>query len=85
MTNKEDYVAEPDVIKGIPNDKVETPSMPVEVFLQEAENLHHWSIADATALAVVGITREMIDELPVRAGALREAISYMSDLFPNNQ
>jgi hypothetical protein len=75
MANKEDYNAKLDAIKAIPNDEVQTPALPVDVFLQEAENLHHWSSEDAAQLTVVGITQEMIDDLPVRAGALREAQS----------
>jgi len=75
MANTEDYTAKLDVIKAIPNDQIQVPSIPVDVFLQEAENLYHWSNDDAAALKGVGITQEMIDDLPVRAGALREAQS----------
>jgi hypothetical protein len=75
MSNKEDYQAKLGEIKAIANDKVQLPVMPTETYLQEAENLYHWSLEDAPELATVGITQEMLDELPVRAGALREAQS----------
>lgn len=82
MANNEDYNAKLDVIKAIPNDEIQTPSMPVDAYLQEAENLKHWSTQDAAKLAVVGITQEMIDDLSVRAGALREAQSlWMKDRY----
>ena len=75
MSNKDDFNAKLDAIQAIPNEQIQTPALPVDVFLQEAENLHHWSLADAEKLASIGITQEMIDDLPVRAGALREAQS----------
>lgn len=75
MANKEDYNAKLDAINAIPNDQIQVPAMPVDIFLQEAEDTYHWSITDAAQLATVGITQEMIDDIPVRAGALREAQS----------
>ncbi|MFB6317298.1 hypothetical protein [Saccharicrinis sp. FJH54] len=75
MANSEDYNAKLDAIKAIPNDLVQIPSLPVDVFLQETENLYHWSLRDAEKLIGVGITQDMIDDLPVRAGALRQAQS----------
>lgn len=75
MSNLEDYNAKLETIKAIPNNKVQLPGMPVDAALQEAENLYHWSTDDAPTLAKVGITQELINDLPVRAGALREAQS----------
>ena len=75
MANKEDYNARLSDIQAIPDEKTREPGIPVDVALQEAENLHHWSLDDAAALAVVGITADMINDLPVRAGACREAQS----------
>jgi hypothetical protein len=75
MSNKQDYEAKLDAINAIPNDQVQIPAMPVDIFLQEAEDTFHWSTTDAAKLATVGITQEMIDDIPVRAGALREAQS----------
>lgn len=75
MSNKQDYEAKLDAINAIPNDQVQIPAMPIDIFLQEAENLYHWSNDDAARLATAGITQEMIDDLPLRVGALREAQS----------
>ena len=73
MSNVEDYNAKPDAVNAIPDENVQTASLPVDVFLQEAENLHHWCIDDAVEFVSSGITQEMIDDLAVRAGACREA------------
>jgi hypothetical protein len=82
MANIDDYNAKLDVIKAIPDEDVQTPAIPVDAFLQEGENLKHWSTEDAARLAVVGITQEMIDDLSVRTGALREAQSiWMKDRY----
>jgi hypothetical protein len=75
MANIDDYNAKIGEILAIPDKDVTEPAMPVDVYLQEAENLAKWSIMDLAPLAAVGITQVMINDLPVRAGALREAQS----------
>jgi hypothetical protein len=75
MANIDDYNASIDAIRAIADDKALEPTMPVDVFLQEAENLYQWSMMDVAALATIGITSTVINELPVRAGACREAQS----------
>jgi hypothetical protein len=37
--------------------------------------LYHWGLVDAPKLKTAGITKKMLDDLPVRAGACREAQS----------
>jgi len=85
MANIDDYNAKLDTIKAIPDGEINEPSMPVDVFLQEAEDLYHWSLDDAEQLAVVGITAEMISDLPVRAGACREAQSIWNKDYRSQQ
>lgn len=75
MANIDDYNAKLGEILAIPDKDVTEPAMPVDVYLQESENLAKWSIMDLAPLAAVGITQVMINDLPVRAGALREAQS----------
>jgi hypothetical protein len=75
MANIDDYNAKIEAINAIADDKIIEPVIPIEVFLQEAENLYQWSKQDKTALAAIGITEAKINELPVRAGACREAQS----------
>jgi hypothetical protein len=85
MANIDDYNAKLDVIKAIPDEDVQIPAIPVDVALQEAENLHHWSLDDFDALNVVGISKEMINDLPVRAGACREAQSIWNKDYRSQQ
>ncbi|MCG6189707.1 hypothetical protein [Maribellus maritimus] len=85
MANIDDYNARLSDIKAIPDEETREPGIPVDVALQEAENLHHWSLNDAAALAVVGITSDMINDLPVRAGACREAQSIWNKDYRSQQ
>jgi len=62
-------------IKALTPEKTAAPTVPVDVFVQEAENLYHWSQDDHVALEAAGLAPELITKLPVRAGACREAQS----------
>ncbi|MBK8807431.1 MAG: hypothetical protein IPO21_12620 [Bacteroidales bacterium] len=75
MASKEDLNAKLEVIKNISDKETISPVMPVDVYLQEAENLYHWAEQDATELQKGGITKEFIEDLSVRTGACREAQS----------
>lgn len=85
MSNIEDYNEKLETIMAIPIEEVKPPSLPVDVSLQEAENLHYWSMDDAEALEVVGITMAMITDLPVCAGACREAQSIWNKDFHSQE
>ncbi|MCD6376069.1 MAG: hypothetical protein J7L94_11125 [Caldisericaceae bacterium] len=85
MGNIDDYNARLSDIQAIPDEETREPDIPVDVALQEAENLHHWSLDDAVTLAVVGITTDMINDLPVRAGACREAQSIWNKDYRSQQ
>jgi len=63
------------VIQAISPESVITPNMPVDVFVQEAENLYHWSLDDQDALGNAGLSLNSVTNLAVRAGACREAQS----------
>lgn len=75
MANIDDYNASIDAIKAIADAEVKYPGIPIEVYIQEAENLHHWCQDDKAALEAAGLNWEVADALPVRAGATREAQS----------
>lgn len=75
MANKDDLNAKLEVLKKITDKDTAYPVMPVDVFLQEAENLYQWALQDASELQKGGITKEYISDLSVRAGACREAQS----------
>lgn len=86
MSNKEDFKAKLDAITSIPNDKIQLPVMPIDTFLQESENLYHWSLEDAPQLAKVGLVKETLDDLPVRTGALRQAESlWFNDRYSKEE
>lgn len=85
MANIDDYNDLLADIQAIPDEETTEPTLPVDVALQEAENLHHWSLDDAAALEVVGITADMISALPVRAGACREAQSIWNKDYRSQQ
>lgn len=75
MSSSVDYNQLLPEIQAIKPENVVTPNMPVDVFVQEAENLYHWCIDDQTALTGAGLDGNLINLLPVRAGACREAQS----------
>jgi len=75
MPSSSDYNELLPVIQAISPESVLTPTVPVDVFVQEAENLFHWCTDDQEALANAGLDLNLITSLPVRAGACREAQS----------
>lgn len=85
MANIDDYNAKLAEIQAIPIDEVKEPGIPVDVALQETENLYHWVLDDFEKLKLVGITNAMINDLPVRAGATREAQSIWNKDFRSQQ
>ena len=50
-------------------------SIPVDTYLQEAENLYHWAAEDENELRARGLDWNLVTDIPARAGALREAES----------
>ena len=75
MPSTEDYTSCLADIQAIKSETIQVPNMPIDVFVQEAENLYHWCLPDRVALTGAGLAAELIDQLPVRAGACREAQS----------
>ncbi|WP_133463582.1 hypothetical protein [Sunxiuqinia elliptica] len=51
MANVDDYNQKLEAIKAIPDEETQVPTIPVDVYLQEAENLYHWSRDDQEQLA----------------------------------
>ncbi len=73
MSNAENYKNKLATITAI--EEVKSPNIPVDVYLQEAEDLYHWSTEDKAKLIGAGQDGSLIEDLPVRAGACREAQS----------
>ena len=82
MASIDDYNAKLDVITAIPESETKSPSMPVKAFLEEAEFLYKWAREDKEALLAAGLEWDFVEDLPVRAGALREAETiWFNDRF----
>jgi hypothetical protein len=77
MGNREYYEMKLEVIRAIEDDKIETPHhIPVGIYAQEAASLYYWALDDKDALAAVGLPPELVDDLPIRIEALKEASAY---------
>jgi len=50
-------------------------SIPIEIYIQEAEDLYKWCQIDKDQLIKKGLDWKIVDDIPMRAGALREAES----------
>lgn len=73
MSNKQNYQDKLEVINAITVEDTLEPNLPVDTFLQESENLYLWALTDVEKLTGIGISQAMLDDLPVRADACREA------------
>ena len=71
--SREYYEAKLPIITAIPEEELFSPNMPIKTYLEEAEFLHDWCQADQEALVGAGLDWEVVVDVPVRAGALREA------------
>ena len=75
MSNVDDYEVKLGVITAIKQGDVKTPSMPVDTFAQEGENLFNWAKNDKDQLVGAGLDWKLVKDVPVRCGALHEAES----------
>lgn len=72
MSNLDDYNSKLAIIMAIESDK--TPTMPVDVAIDEGEELF-WSTHDKAVLTADGLEEGYIEDLKIRIGACREAES----------
>jgi hypothetical protein len=76
MSYSEDYNMKIEVLKTITDDQIKVPnSIPLGIYIQEAENLYRWCQDDKEELKAKGLDWTVVEDLPVRCGALREAES----------
>lgn len=80
MSNQENYQKILPELEKIGKEDVKTPTMPIDIYTQEAENVYTWCQQDMAALEARGLDRPLIDDIPVRIGALREAQSIWKAL-----
>lgn len=69
--SKEDYDLKQAAIEAITNDEAKEPDMPVAIALQEAEDLTEWCKDDLEGLIKAGLDEDLVEDLPIRVGALR--------------
>lgn len=67
--SKEIYEQQAEVIEAI--QKVAKPNLPIPVAIEEAEELYLWVQSDRAALERVGLSWQLVDDLPLRAAACR--------------
>jgi hypothetical protein len=76
MSNLEDYNKKIEDIKTITDDQIKTPHhVPVGIYTQEAEYLYEWCQEDKDDLTAKGLVWTVVEDLPVRCGALSVAES----------
>ena len=64
------------VIAGISDSDIEEPgSIPMNVYLQEAENLYNWCQDDKEKLIANGLDWALVEDMPARILMLRETQS----------
>ena len=74
MTNQDHYSEKLTIITSIADDKILIPAgIPVNVYLQEAENLYNWCQPDKERLVAQGLQWQIVEDMPARIDALREA------------
>ena len=79
MGNKESYDQMLEEAKALNSNKLKKFSIPIEAFLQEAEDLHIWSLHDKDELIAAGLPETIFDRLSICTGALREAESIWNE------
>jgi len=86
MTTLEAFELKLPIIKAIPAGQIKmSHNMPIETYVQEAENLHNWCLEDQEALTTVKLSWDLVLDLPVRCGALREAESRWQKKYLNEE
>lgn len=69
--SKEHFEQKKLLLDSIPDDLVNYPSIPVDIALQEAEDLWMWCQADKELLVKTGLDWNLVDDLPARIGSCR--------------
>jgi hypothetical protein len=83
--SKEQFDLKKAIIETIADKEVKYPDMPVDVALQEAEDLYVWCQPDKDLLVKAGLKLEYVDDLPVRAGSLRYSQSQWQRDFRSQE
>ncbi len=69
--SKEQFETKQATLESIADKDVKTPAIPVDVALQEAEDLYVWCQSDKDKLLKAGLGWSLVDDLSIRTGACR--------------
>ncbi len=83
--SQQDYNAKIKEITAMRDEDVKTPNMPVGEAVQEAENLVAWCEEDKAELTKAGLDWQLVEDLPLRAGACRYAQSIWARESQNQE
>lgn len=72
MSEQNDFESQLTTLQAIPTDAIRSRGMPVDVYLQEAEDLYQWALKDNDRLQSAGLG-DWVEQLSLRIGLLREA------------
>jgi hypothetical protein len=76
MSENEDYKKKIEVIKTITDDQIKVPQhVPVGIYIMEAQYLYSWCQDYKEELTAKGLDWTVVEDLPIRYGALRESES----------
>lgn len=74
--SKQDYDKKLATLKAIPTENIKIPNIPIDTYLQEAENLYLWVKEDKKALLGINLDwQQYVEDITVRTAALRHAQS----------
>jgi hypothetical protein len=86
MTNQQCYEAKLALFEQMPASAAMSPTVPVDKEVQEAENTLTWCQPDKARLIAGGLDWTLVEDLPVRAAALRHAESlWFATRFTNEE
>ena len=74
-----------DELNSLSDLEPDQPTIPVSIVLQEAEDLFEWCSMDKDDLLKVGLDWGLVDDLKIRAGALRDSQSKWSARYRSYQ
>lgn len=73
MNNQECLNQKRALLSAMPEEMLKHPRVPLERFHQESEYLLKWCEADRSSLVAAGLDWTMVEDLPIRIGASRQA------------
>lgn len=83
--SKKEFELKKVVFETINDNNVKYPGMPIDVALQEAENLNVWCREDKELLIKAGLDWSLVEDLAIRTGACRYAQSLWQKEYRSHE